>query len=56
MAHGIAGMVTEIKYGRSDRKHCSKHRANAALKLTVRRYHRAVRKLNRKLIEEGISG
>ncbi len=51
----IAGMVTEIKYGRSDRKHCSKHSANAGLKLTVRRYHRAMRKMARKLIEEGVS-
>lgn len=54
--NNIAGMVTEIKYGRSDRKHCSKHHASAALKLTVRRYHRAMRKLARKFIEEGING
>lgn len=52
MSNGIAGIVTGIKYARSDRKHGSKHHASACHRLTVKRYHRAMRKAARRIIAE----
>lgn len=52
MSNGIAGIVTGIKYARSDRKHGSKHHASEGHKLTIKRYHRAIRREGRKLIAE----
>jgi len=52
MSSGIAGMVTEIKYARSDRKHSGKHHASGQHALAVKRYNRAMRKAARHFIAE----
>jgi len=54
MSNGIAGIVTAIKYARSDRKH-NRHLSGETVKFSVKRYNRAVRKMSRKFIEEGFA-
>jgi hypothetical protein len=53
MSNGIAGIITEIKYARSDRKH-NRHLSGESVKFTVKRYNRAVRKMGRRIIEDQI--